>query len=128
MLSIQNLVDHKKCYETVRQIRWPERVSCPHCSSTLINKQGFHNKSKFRQRYSCQSCKKQFDDLTHTIFEGHHQPLKIWILCLYFMGLNLSNAQIAAELNLNKDDVYQMTTQLRQGVVAKKACHLRKRG
>ena len=79
------------------------------------------NKSKSRQRYSCQSCKKQFDDLTNTIFEGHHQPLKIWILCLYFMGLNLSNAQIAAELNLNKDDIYQMTTQLREGVVVKKS-------
>ncbi len=26
----------------------------------------------------------------------------IWILCLYFMGLNLSNQQIAQELNLNK--------------------------
>jgi hypothetical protein len=36
------------------------------------------------------------------------------------MGLNLSNQQIAAELDLNKDDVQQMTTQLRQGVVAKK--------
>lgn len=120
MLNIQRLIDDKKCYETVREMRWPTRVSCPHCSSTLVNKRGFHNKSKSRQRYSCQSCQKQFDDLTNTVFEGHHQPLKIWILCLYFMGLNLSNSQIAAELNLNKDDVYQMTSQLREGVVAKK--------
>jgi uncharacterized protein YejL (UPF0352 family) len=35
------------------------------------------------------------DDLTSTIFEGHHQPLKVWILYLYLMGINLSNAQIA---------------------------------
>jgi hypothetical protein len=55
--------------------------------------------------------------LTHTIFAGHHQSLRIWILCLYLMGLNLSNAQIAQELDLNKDDVHQMTTQLRQGIV-----------
>lgn len=33
------------------------------------------------------------------------------------MGLNLSNEQIAQELDLNKDDVHQMTTQLRGGVV-----------
>jgi hypothetical protein len=32
------------------------------------------------------------DDLTDTIFAGHHQPLKVWILCLYFMGLNLSHS------------------------------------
>ena len=41
------------------------------------------------------------------------------MLCLYFMGLNLSNAQIAKELDLNKDDVHQMTCQLRQGLVVK---------
>ena len=34
----------------------------------------------------------------HTVFEGHHQPLKVWVLCLYFMVLNLSNRQIAKEV------------------------------
>jgi hypothetical protein len=58
--------------------------------------------------------------LTDTIFAGHHQPLRVWILCLYFMGLNLSNHQIAQELDLNKDDAQQMTSQLRQGMVRKK--------
>ncbi len=121
MLSIKNLIDDAKCYETVRQMRWPERVSCPHCNSSLVNKRGFHNTQKQRQRYFCQDCCKNFDDLTNTIFEGHHQPLKIWIICLYFMGLNLSNQQIAAELNLNKDDVQAMATQLREGIAAKKS-------
>ena len=36
------------------------------------------------------------------------------------MGLNLSNQRIAQELGLNKDDVQQMTTQLRQGIVDQK--------
>ena len=61
-----------------------------------------------------------FDDLTGSVFEGHRQPLKVWILCLYFMGLNLSNLQIAAELCLNKDDVQQMTRTLRKAVAAKR--------
>jgi hypothetical protein len=25
------------------------------------------------------------------VLAGHHQPLRVWVLCLYFMGLNLSN-------------------------------------
>ena len=120
MLTIQNLIDDAKCYQQVRQMRWPNRVSCPHCESTLINKRGFHNNQQYRQRYHCQNCHKQFDDLTLTIFEGHHQPLKVWLICLYFMGLNLSNQQIAKELGLNKDDIYDMTTQLRTGIVVKK--------
>ena len=36
------------------------------------------------------------------------------------MGLNLSTHSFAAELDLNKDDVQQMTNQLRAGVVEKK--------
>jgi hypothetical protein len=64
---------------------------------------------------------RQFDDLTGTIFEGHHQPLRVWVLCLYFMGLNLSNAQIAAELDIDKDVAQDMTTQLREGIVVKKS-------
>ncbi|MEA3642208.1 MAG: IS1595 family transposase [Lamprobacter sp.] len=42
--------------------------------------------------------------------------MRTWVLCLYFMGLNLSNRQIASELGLNKDDVQRMTQQLRQGI------------
>ena len=45
--------------------------------------------------------------------------LRIWLLCLYFMGLNLSNQQIAWELSLNEDDVQRMTEQLRAGVIAR---------
>jgi transposase-like protein len=42
------------------------------------------------------------------------------MLCLYLMGLNLSNAQIAQELDLDKDDVHQMTAQLCAGIVERK--------
>jgi hypothetical protein len=51
---------------------------------------------------------------------GRHQPLRVWIGCLYLMGLNLSNQQIAQELDLHKDDVHAMTTQLRQVNALKK--------
>jgi hypothetical protein len=36
------------------------------------------------------------------------------------MGLNLSNTQIAQALDLNKDDVQSMATQLREGIVDRK--------
>ena len=40
-------------------------------------------------------------------------------MCLYFMGLNLSNRQIAGELGLAASDVQAMTEQLRRGLAAK---------
>jgi|TARA_Y100000310_G_C20412951_1_gene682926 transposase-like protein len=121
MLNIQNLIDDAKCFETVRDLRWGDGIFCPHCRSDLIIKRGFDDTQPHRQRYRCRSCDRDFDDLTDTIFAGHHQPLRAWILCLYFMGLNLSNQQIAQELDLNRDDVQQMTSQLREGIVHHKA-------
>ena len=41
------------------------------------------------------------------------------VLCLYFLGLNLSNRQIAQELGLNGSDVQVMAERLRRGLVAK---------
>jgi hypothetical protein len=61
----------------------------------------------------------RFDDLTGTVLAGHHQPLRVWVLCLYFMGLNLSNRQIALELGLDGSDTQAMTEHLRRGLVAK---------
>ena len=121
MLNIQNLIDDAKCFETVRALGWDDGIRCPHCGWDQIIKRGFDETQPHRQRYQCHGCERSFDDLTGTILAGHHQPLRTWILCLYFMGLNLSNQQIAQELGLNKDDVQQMTTQLRQGIVDHKA-------
>ena len=44
------------------------------------------------------------------------------------MGLNLSNEQIANELDMNRSDVHQMTTQLREGIVKKANRDAIKRG
>ena len=119
MINLQSLMDDAKCFATVRDMRWPDGVKCPHCGSPGITKQGRDETQPERQRYLCKSCERRFDDLTDTLFAGHHQPLRVWILCAYLMGLNLSNAQIAQELDLNKDDVPHMTAQLRQGILAK---------
>ena len=119
MIKIQNLISEKYCYETVRQLRWPEKVCCVHCRSLEIKKRGKDEIHRDRQRYCCKECGKHFDDLTNTVFSGHRQPLKVWIICLYFMGLNISNRQIAQELSLNESDVYEMTSILRSKVVEK---------
>jgi len=117
MVNIRDLIDDAKCYQTVRDLRWPDGMSCPHRSSRVIIKDGRDDTQPHRQRYFCHDCRKRFDDLTGTIFAGHHQPLRIWIICSYFMGLNLSGPQIANELDVNRGDVQAMVQLLRQGVV-----------
>ena len=78
-INIKQLIDDAQCYKTVRDLRWPEGLECPFCDSKRVIKRGFDDKESARQRYECNDCKKRFDDLTNTIFAGHHQPLKVWI-------------------------------------------------
>ena len=75
----------------IRENRWSDgTVLCPHCD--------------------CENIKKN----------GHHRPLKVWIACLYLMALNVSNNQIAQELDLCASDADHMTTVLWNGVVDQK--------
>lgn len=119
MINIQRLLSETECYETVRELRWSDGVQCVDCKSESINLNGLNENNNACQKYVCKECGKQFDDLTYTVFSGHHLPLKVWILCLYFMGLNLSNRQIAQELNLPASTIYKMATTLREGIVEK---------
>jgi transposase-like protein len=115
-IAIERLIDDAKCYEMVRDLRWPQGVGCPHCESDQVVKNGHDTTEVYRQRYRCRGCDRCFDDLTDTVFAGHHQPLRVWMLCSYLMGLNLSNQQIATELGLSQTQAQEMATKLRQGI------------
>ncbi len=119
LINLSSLIDDEKCFQLIRQHRWPDGVRCPGCAGESVVRDGMDDTQKHRQRYRCKSCGGGFDDLSGTILAGHHQPLRVWVLCLYFMGLNLSNLQIARELDLNDDDVQAMASTLRQGLLAK---------
>ena len=117
--ALSGLMDDAKCFALVRQHRWPDGVRCPACDSRAVIRDGHDDTQPQRQRYRCKACAGRFDDLTGTVLAGHHQPLRVWVLCLYLMGLNLSTRQIAAELGLDGSDVQTMTEQLRRGLVAR---------
>ena len=119
LVNLSSLVEDAKCFALVRQHRWPEGVRCPVCGSGAVVREGFDDIQAHRQRYRCKACAGRFDDLTGTVLAGHHQPLRVWVLCLYLMGLNLSNRQIAQELELGASDAQAMTEALRNGLVAR---------
>lgn len=119
LVNLSSLIDDAKCYELIRKHRWPNGVRCPPCGGSSVARNGHDDTQRRRQRYRCTTCQFRFDDLTGTVLAGHHQPLRTWVLCLYCMGLNLSNRQIAQELDLSESDAQEMTEQLRKGIVAK---------
>ena len=125
LIDLPGVLDDGKCFELVRQHRWQDGiVVCPACGGDAV-RNGHDDTQPQRRRYLCKGCHARFDDLTGTVLAGHHQPVRMWILCLYFMGLNLSNLQIAAEPGLNAGDVQDMATALREGIAVRAARTLR---
>jgi len=98
LVNLPSLIDDAKCFELVRQHRWPEGVRCPSCRSASVARHGRDDTQPYRQRYRCAACGARFDDLTGTVLAGHHRPLRVWVLCLYLMGLNLSNERGSVRL------------------------------
>jgi transposase-like protein len=63
-VNIKKLIDEVQCYQTVRELRWPEGILCPSCQSKEVIKRGFDDTEPARQRYECHGCNRRFDDLT----------------------------------------------------------------
>ena len=119
LVNLSSLIDDARCYELVRQHRWPDGVRCPRCESAPVARDGRDDTQRHRQRYRCAGCGARFDDLTGTVLAGHHQPPRVWVLCLHLMGLNLSNRQIAQELDLGVSDAQATTEALRHGLTTR---------
>jgi transposase-like protein len=120
ILRLHLLIDESKVYCTIRELRWKSGCNCPFCSSNKIRKRGKNDRHSGCQRYQCKKCTKRFDDLTGTVFSGRHQSITVWLSYLYLLGLNVSNLQIAQELDLCASDSQRMAEQLRQAVVMRK--------
>ena len=86
MIDLQNLLDDVKCYETARRLRWPNGVRCPRCGAAEFTQQGRDPTQPARQAYRCGACHRHFEDRTGTVLAGHHQPLRVWVLCLSSWG------------------------------------------
>ena len=46
-VNITNLIDEVQCYQTVREWRWPDGITCPSWESKQVIKRGSLNLSGF---------------------------------------------------------------------------------
>jgi transposase-like protein len=70
MVNLSGLLDEAKCFELVRQHRWPDGVRCPGCASAVVIRNGHAEGQRHRQRYLCKACHGRFDDLSGTVLAG----------------------------------------------------------
>lgn len=121
MINSQHRMDDATGDETVRAVRWPEGVRCPHWGSAAVHKRGQDERQPPRQRSQGKAWERHCDALSETIFEGHPRPLRVGVLCLEFRGLNLSHQPSAAELDLDTEAVQAMPPQWREGSALQKS-------
>ncbi|MHA1506792.1 MAG: transposase [Candidatus Asgardarchaeia archaeon] len=101
----------EECYRIIRQTRWPEGVTCPHCGSKEVQKNG--HTPKGAQKYHCKNCGKYFNDLTGTILHHHKLPINEAFYIIWSMP-HKSTKLIAEELNRNYQAVQISSTKCRK--------------
>src|SRR6478736_5799354 len=50
LVNLSSLIDDAKCYELVRQHRWPEGARCPGCGGASVARHGRDDTQPYRQR------------------------------------------------------------------------------
>jgi hypothetical protein len=95
-VAIPGLIDDAKGFQAARDLRSHDGVSCPCRAPGAAIKCGRDDFREHRQRYQCRDRRRRFDDLTGTVFAGHHRPPRVRIACSYPMGLNLSGPPACA--------------------------------
>ena len=81
------LPSREKCFENLRETKWPNGRICPKCGSTKTKKNGTENG---KQIYWCYTHKGTFRDTTGTIFENTKLPLAFWYYFIFHYQQNLS--------------------------------------
>jgi transposase-like protein len=118
-----------RCYQLLRQARWPNGIVCPHCRQMRVT-----THSKFtttsRRRYLCLECRRTFTDLTGTPFARTNLSLCTWFHCLDLIGQGLRTSELAKKLSVKWDTtaymVRRVAKQLKQPGLIQKLCEAAK--
>src|SRR4051794_24489129 len=62
LVNLSSLIKDAKCYELIRQHRWPDGVRCPTCDGAAVARHGRDDTRPDRQCYPCKACGSRFDD------------------------------------------------------------------
>jgi transposase-like protein len=89
--TIRYFSDPQTCHEFAVNMRWPEGVSCPRCSSVRVSF------IATRCKWNCLECKKQFSLKVGTIFEDSPLGMDTWIVAMWLI-VNAKNGISSCEV------------------------------
>src|SRR5947199_9494971 len=104
---IPYLQDDQKAADYLRQVRWPDGVTCPRCGSDAVEPR--ERCDNGLQRFNCAPCATRlgqqfamFTDWTHSIFEESKLGPVEWLLVMGLWQLKLNATDIAAAADIQE--------------------------
>lgn len=113
MQLMERFGSDEKCHAYLEQLRWPEGVRCPRCSSDKISR--IHE----RKQFMCDGCTYQFSVRVGTIFHDSHLPLSKWFVAIYLMGESLKGVsanQLKRTLGVSYKTAWYLCHRIRAAV------------
>jgi len=139
---LHHLFNAEQCQAYIRTLRWKDRpLQCPRCQSHHIGQWGIYQYRPGCKHYWCHSCKRTFNDLTHTLLHqstrplsgffarppscgARHEggraknPLSYWLLATFLLCLACSSRRIARELGIHIRTSYRWCWWLRNAALS----------
>lgn len=110
--------DQETAIAHLEKVRWGGRPLCPYCDSDKVCVHA--SKDKALPRLQCESCHRAFSATVGTIFHHTHLPLQTWFLAMTIMlnaKKNVSNAQLARDLNLPYKTAWSLALRIRTAMI-----------
>jgi len=104
--------DEQACRDYLADLRWNNRIICPHCGS--INTSYQYKDGKL---YKCKSCTKQFTVRVGTIFEDSSVSLQKWFLAIYLatsLKSGISSIQLSKYISVTQKTAWFMLHRIRK--------------
>lgn len=77
--AIIHFSDPAVCIEFLKNLRWPDGVTCPYCNGKE------HSYIKTTRVWHCKACKKRFSIKVGTVMEDSPIPLQKWLPCFWLI-------------------------------------------
>jgi transposase-like protein len=102
-------------------LRWPDRVTCPHCCSTRVGGHGRYDRCRDLPRYRCNACRRTFMLATGTPLAGSRMPLPDWVVIAWLIVLGLASWCAARETGQPYDRVYALIWRLIEAAIGQES-------
>src|SRR2546428_3347941 len=118
---IPYLQDDLKAADYLRQLRWPDGVTCPRCGSAAVESR--ERCDNGLQRFHCVHCAARlgqpfamFTDWTSSIFEESKLRPREWLLVIGLWQLKLNATEIAAAADIQERTAQRCSNLLDGGI------------